>query len=85
VPPPPTTAHPASSTTSPVTTGVRPATATGGGGRKLATAPVVARGRGGSSYGLVGFAVILLALVGAIVVARRHTSHSPARSRARGR
>lgn len=42
--------------------------------RKVATAPVVARGNGGSPYGLVGFAAVLAALLGAIVVARRRRS-----------
>lgn len=42
--------------------------------RKVATAPVVARGGGGSPYGLIGFAAVLAALVGAIVFARRRRS-----------
>jgi hypothetical protein len=39
--------------------------------RKVATAPVVARGGGGSPYGLLGFAAVLAALLAAIVVVRR--------------
>jgi len=38
--------------------------------RKIATAPVVAHGGGGSPLGLVAFAVVLAALVGAIFFAR---------------
>jgi hypothetical protein len=48
-----------------------------GGSRKIATAPVVARGGGGSPYGLVGFALILAALLAAIVFARRRRSTGP--------
>lgn len=50
------------------------------GARKVATAPVVARGTGGSPYGIIGFAAILAALIAAIVFARRRRSaaaHSP--------
>jgi hypothetical protein len=50
--------------------GVRGSETTGG-TRKIATAPVVAHGGGGSPVGLVSFVVILAALVGAIVFARR--------------
>jgi hypothetical protein len=49
-------------------------TETTGGDRKIATAPVVARGGGGSPLGLIGFGVILATLVGAIVYARRRRS-----------
>jgi hypothetical protein len=62
----------ASTTTSP-TTDVR-VVRTDKNGRKVATAPVVATGNGGSPFGLVAFAVILAALVGAIVFARRRRS-----------
>jgi hypothetical protein len=47
------------------------------GARKLATAPVVARGNGGSPSGIIGFAAILALLVGAIVFARRRRSATP--------
>jgi hypothetical protein len=62
-----------SSTTGPITTNELRA----GGSRKIATAPVVARGGGGSPYGLVGFALILAALLAAIVFARRRRSTGP--------
>jgi hypothetical protein len=44
------------------------------GASKVATAPVVARGNGGSPYGIIGFAAILAALIAAIVFARRRRS-----------
>jgi hypothetical protein len=68
-----TTAAPAPSTTAPVTTNDRHADPTGD-SRKVATAPVVARGGGGSPYGLIGFAVILAALLAAIFFAHRRRS-----------
>ena len=52
--------------------------ATTDGERKIATAPVVARGGGGSPFGLIGFAVVLAVLVAAIVFARRRRSTAPA-------
>jgi hypothetical protein len=44
---------------------------TSGDTRRVASAPVVARGGGGSPYGLVGFAAVIAALLGAIAFARR--------------
>jgi len=64
-------------TTVPVTTGARTAD-TEPGGKKLATAPVVSKRGGGSSWGLLGFAVILVLLVAAIVLARRRRRATPA-------
>jgi hypothetical protein len=60
-----------SATTGPITTSDRAGNHNGA--RKLATAPVVARG-GGSPYGLVGFALVLALLLAAIVLARRRRS-----------
>jgi len=42
--------------------------------RKVATAPVVARGNGGSPEGVIGFAAMLAVLIAAIVFARRRRS-----------
>jgi hypothetical protein len=49
----------------------------GSGARRVATAPIVARGNGGSPYGIIGFVAVLALLVAAIVFARRR--RSPAR------
>jgi hypothetical protein len=65
-----TTARRATTSTSASVTTLR-GTVTTRRDRKLATAPVVARGGGGSPLGLIGFGAILVALVGAIVLARR--------------
>jgi hypothetical protein len=54
------------------------------GERKIATAPVVARGRGGSPFGLLAFGAVLAALVVAIVLARRRRSRPPTLDRASG-
>jgi hypothetical protein len=59
------------STTTPITTG---RATSAGRERRVATAPVVARGGGGSPYGLIGFAAMLAALLTAIVFARRRRS-----------
>lgn len=52
--------------------------ATTAGEHKLAAAPVVARGGGGSPFGLIAFGAVLTALVVAIVLARRRRSTSQA-------
>jgi hypothetical protein len=69
----PTTARRAAPSTSESARGDRIPTTTAR-DRRIAAAPVVAHGGGGSMIGLVGFAVILVVLVGAIVFARRRRS-----------
>jgi hypothetical protein len=68
-----TTAARSAPSTAPVTPN-HPDADPAGDTRKVATAPVVARGGGGSPYGLIGFAVIIAALLTAIFFARRRRS-----------
>jgi hypothetical protein len=72
----PAAARSGSSTTGPATTNELPGE-TAGATRKVAAAPVVARGGGGSRDGLIGFATVLAVLIAAIVIARRRRSALP--------
>jgi hypothetical protein len=76
----PTTASRATTSTRAGTTETSSVRAADDGGkdRKVATAPVVAHGGGGSPWGLIGFAALLVVLVGSILFARRRRRAAPA-------